>query len=457
MANPVPDQANITALEKHVRPLGGQLQDHDEIVEAAGDKRFVLIGEASHGTKEFYRARAELTERLISEKGFDAVAVEADWPDAFRVNRYVSQQGTDSSAEQALGNFERFPTWMWRNREVEHFVHWLHDYNLRYISSNPDLKRRERPVGFYGLDLYSMNSSIHAVIDYLDGIDPEEARKARMRYGCLYHFMDNPQSYGYAMHRGLADSCEDDIIQQLLNLREKSLNYLRRNGLVAEEEYFGALRNAELVKSAEEYYRSLYRGHPNSWNLRDQHMFDTLNSLSDFISDQLGREARIVVWAHNSHIGNAAATEMGRRGEFNIGQLAREKYGRDALLVGFSTCQGTVMAASDWDMPHKVKTVRTPIAGSYEELFHHVNHKKFLLNLREGNEAVDRLMEARLQRAIGVIYRPETERQSHYFQSCLPEQFDFMIHYDETTAVEPLDTIPHPHKGELDDTYPYGV
>ena len=457
MSIPTPDQALIGALEKYARPLGGDLQDYDEIIDAASDRHFVLIGEASHGTREFYRARAEITERLISEKSFDAVIVEADWPDAYRINRYVTQMNGDESANEALGDFERFPTWMWRNHEVEHFVHWLHDYNLRYISSNPDQARRTRPVGFYGLDLYSMNTSIHAVIDYLDQIDPEEARKARLRYGCLYHFMDDPHSYGRAMDRGLAASCEDDIVAQLMKLREKSISYLARNGVPNEEHYFSALRNAELVKSAEEYYRALYRGRQNSWNLRDKHMFETLNSLSDYLEEQLGRRAKIVVWAHNSHVGNAAATEMGRLGEFNIGQLAREHYGRDALLVGFSTCYGTVTAANNWDEDPETKIVRPPIAGSYEELFHHVNHKKFLLNLREDGEVVDGLMTPRLQRAIGVIYRPQTERQSHYFDSCLPEQFDFMIHYDETEAVEPLPTVMHRHKGELDETYPSGI
>ncbi|WP_417320047.1 erythromycin esterase family protein [Emcibacter sp.] len=457
MSIPTPDQALIGALEKYARPLGGGLQDYDEIIDAARNHHYVLIGEASHGTKEFYRARAEITERLISERSFDAVAVEADWPDAFRINRYVSQMGNDQSADQALADFERFPTWMWRNRELEHFVHWLHDYNQRYISANPDQARRTRPVGFYGLDLYSMNTSIHAVIDYLDQVDPEQARHARERYGCLYHFMDNPQSYGYAIRKGMADSCEDDIVRQLLDLRDKSITYLERDGFAAREEYYSSLRNAELVKSAEEYYRALYRGHPNTWNLRDQHMFDTLDSLSRHLSDQLGRQAKIVVWAHNSHVGNAGATEMGRRGEFNIGQLAREHYGQEALLVGLSTCRGTVTAASDWDEPAETKTVLPPIAGSYEELFHHVNHKKFLLNLREDGPVADGLMQPRLQRAIGVIYRPQTERQSHYFESTLPEQFDFMIHYDETEAVEPLPTTMHAHKGELDETYPTGI
>lgn len=451
------DGALVEAVEKYAVPLGGDLQDYDEIIRASKDKQFVLIGEASHGTKEFYRARAEITERLISEKGFDAVAVEADWPDAYRVNRYVSLMSEDDNANQALGDFERFPTWMWRNHEVEHFIHWLRDYNFEFRHPEAGQKDMTWPVGFYGLDLYSLNTSIHAVIAYLDKVDPMAARRARLRYGCLYHFMDNPQAYGYATEAGLADSCEAEILTQLIELRRKAYDYLKLNGFVAEDEYFCARQNAELVKNAEEYYRALYRGRPNSWNLRDKHMFETLEDLRDHLTKRLGREARIIVWAHNSHIGNAGATEMGQRGEFNIGQLVKSKYGDKSLLIGFSTCRGTVTAASDWDTPCETKRVCEPFPGSYEEVFHHVNTKSFLLDLREGNEAVDRLMEERLQRAIGVIYRPDTERHSHYFFSCLPEQFDFIIHYDDTEAVEPLKTVMHSHKGELDETYPRGL
>ncbi len=451
------DSPLVEAIEKYASPLGSGLQDYDEIIHAAEGKQFVLIGEASHGTKEFYRGRAEITERLIREQGFDAVAVEADWPDAYRINRYVSQMGEDESADQALGDFERFPTWMWRNHEVEHFVRWLHDYNARFRHPKSAKTSLNHPVRFYGLDLYSMNTSIHAVIDYLDGVDPAAARRARMRYGCLYHFMDKPQSYGYATEAGLADSCETEILTQLAELQQKSYEYLKLNGFVAEDNYFCARQNAMLVKNAEEYYRALYRGRPNSWNLRDKHMFETLGDLTHHLSKRLNRKARIVVWAHNSHIGNAGATEMSKRGEFNIGQLVKKSYGDQALLIGFSTCHGTVTAASDWDCPHETKQVNPPFPGSYEDVFHHVNYKSFLLDLRANNEAIDMLMEKRLQRAIGVIYRPDTERHSHYFFSCLPEQFDFIIHYDHTEAVEPLKTLIHPHKGELDETYPRGL
>lgn len=338
---------------------------------------------------------------------------------------------------------------MWRNTEVLHFITWLQAFNRQ--------RRKERPAGFYGLDLYSMSSSIYAVIAYLDKVDPLAARRARVRYSCLYHFMDEPQAYGRAAEFGLAESCEEEIVAQLIDLRHKAYDYMKRNGFVAQDEYFCAEQNARVVKGAEQYYRAMFRGRPNSWNLRDRHMFETLDNLANHLSAQLGRDARVVVWAHNSHVGNAGATDMSRRGETNIGELARRAYGDAALLVGFSTCRGTVTAASDWDEPAEYKRVREPHPGSYEELFHHVSHKQFLLNLHEENEAVDGLATPRLQRAIGVVYRPETERYSHYFTSCLPEQFDVLLHYDDTSALEPLEAIPHYHRGEMDETYPTGL
>lgn len=446
------DHKLVADIEKHAIPLGGKILDYDSIINAAHNKIFVMIGEASHGTKEFYRARAEITQRLIQELGFDAVAVEADWPDAYRVNRYVSLL-SDENAGQALADFERFPTWMWRNREVFQFIEWLQAYNSEF--RQPGLKNRW-PAGFYGIDLYSMNASIQAVLNYLDKTDPIAARRARVRYSCLDHFMDNPQAYGYAAEFGLADSCEKDIVDQLKELRLKAFEYLKKDGFLAEDAYFSTEQNAKLVMNAEEYYRAMFRGRPNSWNLRDKHMFETLEDLANHLGDRLGRDPRIVVWAHNSHIGNAGATEMHDRGEFNIGQLVRSTYKDKALLIGFSTCRGTVLAADNWDEPARIKNINEPFPGSYEEIFHHVNYKDFLLDLRENNAAVDGLMTARLQRAIGVIYRPDTERHSHYFRCCLPEQFDFMIHYDETHAVEPLETVMHAHRGEMDETYPSG-
>jgi len=452
------DRKLVAAIKKYAIPMGGALLDYDSIIDAAKDKQLVMIGEASHGTKEFYRARAEITQRLIQEAGFDAVAVEADWPDAYTVNRYVSNPQIKSSSERALKDFKRFPTWMWRNAEVMHFIEWLFAYNYTHHLYKPETIHT---IGFYGLDLYSMSTSVHAVIDYLDKVDPAAASQARKRYSCLDHFLDKPQGSfdvtGYAAAFGLSKSCEQEIITQLIELQKNAFNYMIQDGLIAKEEYFCAEQNAKLVKNAELYYRAMFSGRPNSWNVRDQHMFETLEDLAAHVGKQRKRDARIVVWAHNSHVGNAAATDMSRRGQLNIGQLVRNKYGKNSLLVGFSTCRGTVTAASDWDAPIERKRIREPLPNSYEEVFHQVNYKQFMLNLQDNNVAVDLLMEPRLQRAIGVIYRPENERQSHYYSSCLPEQFDFLLHYDETHAVKPLQTTPHWHRGEMDETYPTGL
>lgn len=449
-----PEKELVAAIEREAWPLMNHEDDLDPVINAARDCEFVLLGEATHGTKEFYALRADITRRLIQEAGFDAVAVEADWPDAYAVNRHVSLAAEEGlTAAAALAEFERFPAWMWRNTEVLRFIEWLHDYNFAFRRT----QQEAWPAGFYGLDMYSMGSSITAVTAYLDRVDPEAARAARARYACLDHFMDDPQRYGYAAEQGLTEACEKQVVLQLVDLHLKRHTYMLRDGFVAEDAFFSAVQNARLVQSAERYYRAMFRGRPNSWNLRDEHMFHTLKELAAHLGKRLGRPARIAVWAHNSHTGNAAATEMGRRGEFNIGQLVRAAYGGRALLVGFSTSRGTVTAASDWDEPAQTIRVNPPFPGSYEDIFHRVSHKRFLLDLRRGRMAEDLLMQPRLQRAIGVVYRPMTERQSHYFHTRLPEQFDFMIHIDETSAVEPLPALMHGRRGEMDETYPYGV
>lgn len=454
------DHRIIDVLERDAQPLRGAVSDYDSLIQAARGKKFVLLGEASHGTAEFYRIRAGITRRLIEEEGFDAVAVEADWPDAYRVNRFVSFVSDDTEANEALSDFERFPTWMWRNAEVLAFINWLRDYNERNRTrkDRESLGSASESAGFYGLDLYSMTSSIEAVLAYLDKIDPEEAVAARARYACFGQFINDPQAYGYAIASGRWESCEQEVIIQIMQLQRKARFYIERNGAFAGNEYFSAQQNAELVKNAEEYYRAIFRGRPNTWNLRDRHMFETLEKLADHLEAWLGREARIAVWAHNSHLGNATATEMGQRGEINIGQLVRERYADKALHVGFSTSRGTVTAASDWDGPAETKAIREPLPGSYEEVFSRLEKKRFYLDLRGTGEAASMLKDRRLQRAIGVIYRPETERMSHYFYASLPYQFDFMIHIDETEAVKPLRSFMHKRSpGEMDETYPSGL
>ncbi|MDQ4129592.1 MAG: erythromycin esterase family protein [Actinomycetota bacterium] len=417
----------MQALHSRARPLPDD-QAPDELLDFVSAARFVLIGEASHGTHEFYALRAELTRRLVAERGFNAIAVEADWPDAARVNHYVRGESHDADVDAALGGFRRFPRWMWRNTVVARFVDWLAEHN----ASADD---RASQVGFYGLDLYSLYSSIDAVLDYLETVDSEAAARARRRYACFDHF--DGQRYGYAAAAGWKDPCEDEVVSQLVELQRRAADYASRDGRREEDAFFNAEQNARLVADAERYYRSIFRGRDESWNLRDTHMADTLDSLVGHLS-QRASQPKIVVWAHNSHLGDARATEMGQRGELNLGQLARERHGEDVVNIGLTTYAGEVTAASDWDGPAERKTVRPGLAGSYEDVLHEAGLVRFWLDLRDETLG-DGLGGPRLERAIGVIYRPETERLSHYFEARLADQFDALIHCDVTRALEPLD------------------
>lgn len=426
-----------------------EIADYDPLMNYIGDARFVLIGEASHGTHEFYRERAQITKRLIQEKGFCAVAVEADFPDASRINRYITGRNEDADAIDALGGFERFPAWMWRNADVLDFVGWLRAYN-------DDLPQKGSKVGFHGLDLYSLHASIDAVLSYLMKVDPDGAARARERYSCFDLFGTDSQKYGYAAFKGLADSCENDVVSQLTEMRDRSAELAHLDGKVAADDFFFAEQNARLVKNAERYYRMMYRSDVSSWNLRDLHMMETLVALDGHLSEP-GKPAKIVVWEHNSHLGDASATEMGKRGEWNVGQLTRERYKKEAILIGFTTFNGTVTAATDWGGEAERKQVRPAIEGSYEKLFHDTGLERFLLLLKEDSSLSVALREPMLERAIGVIYRPQTERQSHYFQSSLSRQFDAVIHIDETRAVEPLERSVEWEAGEVMETYPSGI
>jgi erythromycin esterase-like protein len=423
--------------------------DYNAALDIAKGKGFVLLGEATHGTHEFYKERGEITRRLITEQGVTAVAVEADWPDAYRVNLYVQGRSQDRNADEALSGFKRFPTWMWRNTVLLEFVEWLREYN----DSRPASAAK---VGFYGLDLYSLFQSIEAVLEYLEKVDPEAAKRARYRYSCFDHYGENTQAYGYAATFGMTESCENGVVEQLLELRRRAAEYANRDGFVAQEEYFFAEQNARLVKDAEQYYRSMFRGRVESWNLRDRHMADTLDALVDHLKTRV-TNPRIAVWEHNSHLGDARATYMAEYGELNVGQLVRERHGSEAVLIGFTTYSGTVTAASDWDGPAERKRVRPALAGSYEALFHDVGLPAFLLNRRTVGPAENILRGPKLERAIGVIYLPRTERASHYFEAQLTGQFDAVIHIDTTSALEPLERLPQWVAGEPPETYPFGV
>ena len=411
--------------------------DLNPLMQRIGSARIVLLGEATHGTSEFYRMRERITRELIIKKGFRLIAIEADWPDAARVDHYVRHFQFPPSEWTA---FARFPTWMWRNTEVRDFVSWLRKYN--------GVVEREKRVAFHGLDLYSLYDSIRSVLNYLDEVDPQSARVARERYGCLTPWQRDPATYGHAALTGSYPTCESDVVHALTDLLAKRRAYAQHDG----ERFLDAAQNARLVANAERYYRIMYYGSRASWNLRDSHMFETLKNLLAFH----GAESKAVVWAHNSHVGNAAATEMSARGEHNIGQLCREEFGGQAYLVGFGTHSGTVAAATDWGGPMEIKNVRPSLPNSYEQLCHATGLARFMLGLRGRAELCgpNGLGKERLERAIGVIYRPETELASHYFQANLPRQFDEYVWFDDTHAVTPLDTA---EIRGLPDTYPFGV
>jgi erythromycin esterase-like protein len=425
------------ALAEALQPL-----DYDPLLERTTGTRFVLLGEASHGTREFYRERAEITKRLIAEQGFTAVAAEADWPDAYRVNRYVRGASDDRNPEEALADFRRFPAWMWRNTQVVEFLVWLRRWN-------DALPPGAAKVGFYGLDLYSLYTSMEAVVAYLEEIDPAAAERARERYACFDHFGVDPQVYAYATAGGSAEPCEQEVVEQLIELRQRAAA-ASGQGRVDEDRHFYAEQNARLVVNAERYYRSMFRGGVESWNLRDLHMAETLEELTKHLERTTGAPAKVVVWAHNSHLGDVRATELGQAGQLNLGQLVREHHGDEALLVGFSTYTGTVTAASDWGAPAERKRVRRALPGSWEELFHERHFARFMLDPAE-------LHGRRLERAIGVVYRPETERISHYFHARIAQQYDTVIHIDETHALEPLERTSQWDAGEIPETYPFGV
>jgi erythromycin esterase-like protein len=441
-------ETDLDTLPRLIADAAEPLPDIDDpafgaMFDRFADARVLCLGEASHGTSEFYRARAAISRRLIERHGFNIVAVEGDWPDCATVDRYVRHR---PPRELEFTAFERFPMWMWRNREVDTFVGWLRGHN--------NTREYERMCGFYGLDLYNLGGSMRAVIEFLDEEDPELARLAHRRYGCLDPWAEDPAIYGrHSLLEGYA-RCEVGVVQMLKDLLLKQVDCFGPEC----DEWLDAQANARLVKDAEAYYRIMYQGSAESWNLRDTHMFDTLN----MILDAKGPGSKAIVWAHNSHIGDARFTDMGQhREELNIGQLVREKWGADARLIGFGTHTGTVAAADDWDMPMKVKRVNPSLPESHERMAHDSGAARFLLDLREGvvdGELRHALLEPRLERFIGVIYRPDTERWSHYSDAILVKQFDGYVWFDETEAVTPLPGERRPaERREMEETYPFGL
>jgi erythromycin esterase-like protein len=425
----------------NVTPLTGAPGDFDALVRRARDAGYVLLGEASHGTREFYRARAEITKRLIAEERFTLVAVEADWPDAYRVNRFVRGAGDDTSPEEALSDFRRFPSWMWRNVEVADFVAWLREYNDRLPAS-------AHKVGFYGLDLYSIYTSMDEVVRYLEDVDPDAAGRARDRYACFGHFGRDPHVYARRTALGGVEPCEREAVEQLVELRGMAAKAALRSHHLDEDRRFYAEQNARLVVEAERHYRAVFRVGQESWNLRDRHMAQTLEELVAR-SRRRGPGAKAVVWAHNSHVGDARATDMGDAGQLNLGQLMRERRGAQVFITGFTTYAGTVAAAPDWGAEPERMCLRPALSGSWEDVLHGQGVPAFMID-------ADELEGTGLQRGIGAVYRPERELLSHYFYARAGEQFDAVIHVDETHAVAPLERTCAWEGGELPDASAWG-
>lgn len=429
--------AGIVRARSEPLPDPGQSEEFGAFFDRFGDSSIVLLGECTHGTSEFYRARAAITRRLIERHGFTLVAVEADWPDAAHLDDYVRH---GAKRPRRAETFVRFPTWMWRNQEVLGFADWLRSYN--------EERAPERQASFHGLDVYSLSESMHAVLDYLDRVDAAAANQARRRYACLLPWQDEPGLYGKAVVHGGRDPCEDQVVQQLREMLNKRLSWIGEDG----EAWFGAMQNARIVWAAEQYYRAMYRSSNESWNLRDRHMFDTLQVL---IAHR-GVGTKAVVWAHNSHVGNAAATSMGWHGQFNIGELCRLAFGNDAALIGFGTDRGVVAAATDWGADMQLKSVLPARRDSYEHAFRMAGIARSLTDWRgpHGRELAEVFSQPLLERAIGVVYRPESELLSHYFEAVLADQFDAWVWFEETTAVTPLG---HEKPHGAPETYPFGL
>jgi erythromycin esterase-like protein len=434
--------AILSEINRAAVPLSYDATDYDPLLEWVGSRKLVLLGEATHGTHDFYRDRAAITRRLIEEKGFNVVAIAADWAGAQRVRRFSFGLDGDANGRDALRGFQGFPAWMWRNMDVLAFVDWLRQFNREH--------KPHKRVGFYGLDFFSTRTSMHAVLDYLDKADPEGAQRARLDYSRFDYFGNDPQAYAEAPV--LSDASRDQAVAQLVELQRRRAERAGHDSHVSPQDSLIAEQITRLAQNAERYYRAMVAEDTEIWNLRGRHMADTL----DWI-EQLQPDAKIVVWAHNSHAGDARATKMSERGKVSLGQLARERRGNENVyLLGFSTHSGEVTAASAWGRPAERKIVRKALEGSYEAIFHRTRIPAFLLPLH-GSLVEKILAGPLLSRAIGVVYQPENERESHYFECDLSGQFDAIVHFDRTQALVPFERTSGWEAGELPEAYPYAV
>lgn len=418
----------INTIRNTVNPLSNDPKSYYPLLDRIADAHFVLLGEATHGTSQFYAARAQITSLLIKEKGFNVIAVEADFPEVQPINQFLKDSQFRKSTAESLDGFKRFPIWMWKNKEMLSFIEQLKDINLQ--------KPPEKKIAFYGMDLYSMYSSIEAVISYLDKVDPDAAQMAKKRYACFYRYGSDDDSYGQAMSY-VKENCQKQVVDQLIELQKKRNEYLQENSLQGNEELFYAEQNAKVAKDAEQYYREMFSRRVKTWNLRDLHMADMVDEVSNHVK-KISGTSKIVVWAHNSHVGNALATEFSESEELSLGQLVLFRHWGDAYLVGLTTYNGTVAAASQWGAKVEKKTLNPALDGSYEELFHNTDIKSFMLDFNDLPSDLNTFKQNHLERSVGVVYTPESERVSHYFNARMADQFHAVIHIDHTSAVEPL-------------------
>jgi erythromycin esterase-like protein len=420
------------SIRRVARPIRGSMDDYDALMQRVGDSRVVLLGEDTHGSLEFYRERIRITQRLIEEKGFNGLVIESDWAASSRVDRYVRGEAGDNSAEDALSGHTRFPDWMWRNVPFRGLVEWLRDYNRTAAG-------RLRPVGVYGMDSQGMESSAAAVLASLARVDPAEAARARERYACLERFEFNGDRYGTALRNADASSCEAGAAGVFDALRERFAAAAESRTAADDAEWFSALQNARVVRTAEAYARALVTPGTIAWNVRDRHMTDVVDAVLERLERRDGTPAKLVVWAHNTHVGDARATDRGTRsGYWSLGQLVRERHAGETVVVGFTTRLGTVRAAPSWGEADRVYNLRRPAWESVPAIFGRTRLQRFMLVFAEAGTQLSALDDNVPLRAIGVVYWPKFERSEHYYRGRLTQQFDAVVHIDRTQALPRL-------------------